>query len=131
MTKQLLKDALLWGFILWLIGYVLGIVLFFIMPASLLGWVIMPIGVLITLWVLHKKVKADGYKEYVLLAICWTLIAMVCDYLFLIKLFKPADGYYKLDVFVYYALTFSLPLFVGWKRRMAQVRQLALKYSRK
>jgi hypothetical protein len=27
---------------------------------------------------------------------------------------KPADGYYKLDVFIYYALTLLVPLAVGW-----------------
>ena len=48
MNKQLLKDTLGWGFALWLIGYVLGFILFFILPVSLMGWVIMPIGVIIT-----------------------------------------------------------------------------------
>jgi hypothetical protein len=44
------------------------------------------------------------------LAIVWTLIAIVFDYLFIVKALNPADGYYKLDVFLYYALTFILPL---------------------
>ncbi|MBP8961269.1 hypothetical protein KBG31_03550 [Patescibacteria group bacterium] len=116
MTKQFLKDAFLWGFILWLIGYVLGIVLFAIIPPSLIGWVIMPIGTAITLWVLFKKIKGDGFRYYLLLAISWTLIAMVFDYLFLVKVFKPEDGYYKLDVYLYYILTFTLPLLVGWRK---------------
>ena len=50
MNRQLLKDSFGWGFILWLIGYVLGIVLFFVLPSSLIRWVIMPIGLVITLW---------------------------------------------------------------------------------
>lgn len=116
MTKQFLKDAFLWGFTLWLIGYLLGIALFAVIPQSLLGWVIMPIGVLITLWVLLKKVKAESFKYYLLVAISWTLIAIVCDYFFLVKVFKPAGGYYKLDVYLYYFLTFSLPILVGWKK---------------
>ena len=114
MSKQLLKDALGWGFILWLIGYVLGIVLFAIVPQSIIGWVIMPIGIVITLWVLLIKVKASSLQYYYLLAIAWTLIAIIFDYIFLVLLFKPADGYYKLDVYLYYALTFVLPLLVGW-----------------
>lgn len=57
MDKQLLKDALGWGFVLWLIGYALGFVVFFIVPPSVIGWVIMPIGIIITLWVLLKKNK--------------------------------------------------------------------------
>jgi len=117
MIKQFYKDAFGWGFLLWLIGYVLGIVLFVAVPPALLGWVIMPIGILITLWVLFKKINGDSFKYYVLLAVVWTLIAVVFDYFFLVKMFKPADGYYKLDVYLYYALTFLLPLVVGWRKK--------------
>ncbi|MEN9327972.1 MAG: hypothetical protein RI947_780 [Candidatus Parcubacteria bacterium] len=116
MTKQFLKDAFLWGFVLWLVGYVLGIVLFAVVPTSLIGWVITPIGILITLWVLLKKVKADSRRYYVLLGVVWTLIAIVCDYMFLVQIFKPVDGYYKPDVYVYYVLTFALPTFIGWRK---------------
>ena len=118
MNKQLLKDGLGWGILLWLIGYILGIVLFMIVPSSMLGWVIMPIGIIITVWVLLKKVKGNSLHYYVKLAVVWTLIAIVCDYLFLVRVFKPADGYYKPDVYVYYVLTFLLPLMVGWNKKM-------------
>ena len=114
MTKQFYKDAFGWGFLLWLIGYALGIVLFKAVPQNLLGWFIMPIGTIITLWVLFKKVKADSFQYYALLAVVWVLIAVVFDYFFLVKMFNPADGYYKLDVYLYYALTFALPIIVGW-----------------
>lgn len=117
MTKQLLKDSLGWGFILWLIGYALGIVLFFAVPPSILGWVIMPIGTAITLLVLFKKVKGDSIRYYLYLAVIWTLIAVVFDYFFLVQALKPADGYYKPDVYLYYTLTFILPLFVGWYKK--------------
>lgn len=116
MDKQLLKDSLGWGFVLWLVGYALGIVLFKAVPAALLGWVIMPIGIVITLWVLFKKITPTAWPHYVWLAVVWTLLAVVCDYLFLVKAFKPADGYYKLDVYCYYALTFLLPLLAGWRK---------------
>ncbi len=113
-NKRFLFDSLGWGFILWLIGYILGIILFFVLPPSLIGWVITPIGIIITLWVLLKKVKSAAFQYYVMLAIVWTVIAVVFDYLFIVKAFNPADGYYKLDVYLYYALTFILPLCVGW-----------------
>ena len=116
MTKQFVKDAFLWGFILWLIGYILGILLFAVVPHTLIGWVIMPFGILITFWVLLKKVKADSFRYYVLLAGIWTLIAIVCDYFLLVQIFKPTDGYYKPDVYLYYLFTCTLPLFVGWKK---------------
>lgn len=117
MNKQLLKDLFGWGVILWLIGYALGIMLFTVVPISMVGWIIMPIGTIITLWVLLKKVKADSFRYYALLAVVWVLIAVVFDYFFLVKAFKPADGYYKLDVYLYYALTFALPLVVGSRKK--------------
>jgi uncharacterized membrane protein len=115
MSRRFFIDAFGWGFALWLIGYVLGILLFAIVPPSMIGWVIMPIGILIALWILIKKVKGDSFLYYVLLAIVWVLIAVVCDYFFLVQAFKVA-GYYKLDVYLYYAITFLLPLVVGWRK---------------
>lgn len=116
MNKRLLKDALIWGFTLWLIGYILGIILFMVVLPSILGWVIMPIGVVITLWVLFKRIKGTSFQYYLILGATWTIIAIVFDYFFLVKVFKPADGYYKLDVYLYYLLTFILPLVAGWKK---------------
>jgi hypothetical protein len=116
-NKQLLKDSQGWGFALWLIGYLLGIVLFTFLPTSVVGWVIMPVGIAITLWVLWKKIKGDSFRYYLIVAVVWTLIAVVLDYFLLVKLFNPADGYYKLDVYIYYAATFALPVIVGWNRR--------------
>jgi len=103
-------DAFFWGFALWLIGYLLGMVLFFVVSPDMIGWVILPIGIILTLWVLFKKVKGISFSYYLQLAIVWTLIAIVFDYLFIVKALNPADGYYKLDVFLYYALTLILPL---------------------
>lgn len=118
MNKQFLKDAVGWGFVLWLIGYALGMVLFALVPANLIGWIIMPIGTVIALWIAFKKVKGDTLRYYCLLALVWMLIAVLGDYLFIVKAFKPADGYYKLDVYLYYALTLAIPLFAGWRRTL-------------
>jgi uncharacterized membrane protein len=114
MTRQFLKDSLGWGFVLWLIGYALGIILFTIVPPSIIGWVIAPVGIIVLLWVVLRKVRGDSFRYYALLAVVWVLIAIVFDYLFLVIPFKPADGYYKLDVYLYYALTFLVPLVIGW-----------------
>ena len=118
MAKQFIKDALGWGFALWLIGYCLGIALFFVMPPAAIGWVILPIGTIITLWALFKKIKAEVFGYYFKLAIVWVLIAVVFDYLFIVKAFKSPD-YYKLDVYLYYVLAFLLPLFAGWRKKAA------------
>jgi hypothetical protein len=98
LNKQLLKDALGWGFVLWLTGYILGFVFFFLVPPAYVGWAVTPIGILITLWVLFKKIKSTSFRHYLVLAVVWTLIAIALDYFFLVKMLKPADGYYKLDV---------------------------------
>jgi hypothetical protein len=113
-NKLLVKDGLGWGLVLWLIGYVLGMVLFMIVQPALVGWVIMPIGTAITVWVLVKKIKAGSFGYYVMVGAIWTVIAIIFDYLFLVRMLNPADGYYKLDVYVYYASTLGLPLLVGW-----------------
>jgi len=113
MNKQYFKDTIGWGFILWFIGYLLGIIFFMFVPPTLIGWVIMPIGTVITVWVLFKKIIDTAFGYYLSLAIAWTVIAVVFDYFFLVKLFKPLDGYYKFDVYLYYFLTFVLPLVIG------------------
>jgi len=112
MTKKFLKDSLGWGILLWLIGYVLGIILFAFVPADLLGWIIMPIGIVITLFVLFKIIRGASFRHSLGVAVIWTLIAVIFDYLFLVELFHPADGYYKPDIYLYYILTFILPLLV-------------------
>jgi hypothetical protein len=112
--RRVFVDSLGWGIALWLIGYVLGIVLFFVLPTSILGWFIMPVGVLITLWVLLTRIQAQTVGYFAILSVLWTVIAVVFDYLFIVLLFKPQDGYYKLDVYVYYLMTCVLPLAVGW-----------------
>ncbi len=116
MTKQFYKDALGWGFVLWFIGYALGMIIFFIVPVSVVGG-IYGFWTAITLWVLLRKVKADSFQYYALLAFVWVLIAIIFDYFFLVKTFKLADGYYKPDVYLYYALTFVLPLIIGWRKK--------------
>jgi hypothetical protein len=103
-----------WGLILWLIGYLLGILFFMFIPAYLIGWEIMPFGILITLWVLFKKIKSSSLSFYLQIGVIWTLIAIFFDYLFIVKMLNPVGGYYKIDVFIYYFLTFILPIVVGW-----------------
>lgn len=117
MDKSLIKDGFVWGIALWFVGYVLGIVFFMMVPHAIIGWCIMPIGIVITLFVLVKKIKKRTLAQYAVLGFLWTVIAIVADYLLLVRVFKPADGYYKLDVYVYYTVTFFLPIIYGLKRK--------------
>jgi hypothetical protein len=116
-SKQLLKDGLGWGVLLWLIGYILGIVFFMFVPKNMIGWAITPIGIFITLWVLTKKIKNNSLGYFLKIGTAWTLIALVFDYLFIVQLFKSGVDYYKPDVYLYYALTFILPVVVGWRKQ--------------
>ncbi len=111
--KKIFLNTIFWGFILWLFGYVLGILFFAFVPKELIGWYILPFGVAFMLWVLFKKIKREERMCYFGLGLIWTIMALVLDYAFLVKLFKTTD-YYKLDVYVYYVLTFLLPMAVGW-----------------
>jgi len=119
--KKVFLNTLKWGFVLWLIGYVLGFVFYAFVPANLIGWAIMPFGVGITLWVLFKKIEREKFQCYFGLAVVWTLMAVILDYFFIVKMLKPADGYYKPDVYLYYMMTFILPIAVGWVKERNKI----------
>jgi hypothetical protein len=82
-------------------------------PANVIGWYIMPFGVVLTLLVAFKLIKRADWQYYLKIAIVWTILAIVLDYLFIVLLLHPADGYYKMDVCFYYDLTFIIPFGVG------------------
>lgn len=115
-VKEKVTNMLLWGFILWLVGYIAGIVLFFVVPKDMIGWIITPFATLFTIWVLMRKVKRPELMCYFGTGLIWTIMAIALDYLFLVRPFKVESTYYKPDVFLYYFLTFALPIAVGyWK----------------
>jgi hypothetical protein len=115
-VKDKLKNMLLWGFILWLVGYIAGFVLFFVVPKAYIGWVITPFATMLTIWVLMKKVKRPELMCYFGTGLVWTIMAIVLDFIFLVTLLNTGFAYYKPDVFLYYLLTFTLPMIVGyWK----------------
>lgn len=119
LNKRLIGEMVLAGFVLWLIGYLLGVILFPVIPHHLIGWAIMPFGFLITVLVLRKKIHPNNSIYFIALGFCWVSIAIISDYFFLVRVFKPADGYYKFDVYVYYILTFLLPVIFG-KRKLTR-----------
>jgi len=111
--KKIILNTLLWGFLLWIFGYILGFIFFAFVPKEAIGWYIMPFGIIATLWVLFKKIERESFGCYVGLGVIWTVMAIVLDYIFIVLLLKSA-GYYKPDVYLYYILTFILPVAVGW-----------------
>jgi hypothetical protein len=50
-------------------------------------------------------------RYYAGVGVAWALIAVVLDYLFIVLLFQAT--YYGFDVFVYYGMTFLIPVGVG------------------
>ncbi|PIZ99439.1 MAG: hypothetical protein COX77_01475 [Candidatus Komeilibacteria bacterium CG_4_10_14_0_2_um_filter_37_10] len=123
--RKIFLNTIFWGFILWLFGYVLGLIFFAFVPPELIGWFILPLGIIATLWVLFKKIQRQSFSCYIGLGIFWAVMAIVLDYIFIIKLFQSTD-YYKLDVYLYYVLTFLLPVIVGWyklKKRSVTMKQ--------
>ena len=111
--KALFLNTILWGLALWFFGYILGFVFFAFVPKDLIGWAIMPFGIAAILWVLFKKIARKEFMCYFGLSIFWTLIAIIFDYFFIVKLLNSTD-YYKFDVYIYYFLTFLIPISVGW-----------------
>ena len=109
---KIFLNTIFWGFILWLFGYILGVAFFAFLPSELIGWYIMPIALVATIWVLFKKIERDSFTCYIGLGVIWMVMAIVLDYFFLVKLFKTV-GYYKIDVYIYYFLTLALPITVG------------------
>ena len=116
--KEKLLNTFFWGLVLWLVGYIAGFILFFIVPKEYIGWIIMPFTMALTIWVIIKKVKRPELMCYFGLGLVWSIMAAVLDYIFLVKMLKAGTTYYKPDVFLYYTLTFTLPMIVGyWKYR--------------
>ena len=113
--KQILKDTVLLGAVLWLIGYIASLVLSFSPLHEVMGWILLivftPVTIIITyLW--FRKRERLAVKYYGTVGVAWLLIAIVLDYLFIVLLFQAT--YYGADVFVYYAVTFLIPVGVGY-----------------
>jgi hypothetical protein len=111
---QVVKDTAGLGTGLWLIGYLASLVLFFTPFAGIMGWILLviftPATIAITWWWFRQR-ETLSLQYYAGVGVAWVLIAVVFDYLFIVQLFQAA--YYEPDVFVYYALTFLIPVGVG------------------
>jgi hypothetical protein len=125
--KQWIKDTAGLGIALWLIGYLASLVLFFTPYAATMGWILIavftPVTIAITWWWFRKREHLP-LQYFAGVGVAWMLIAVVLDYLFIVLLFQAT--YYGPDVFVYYALTFLIPVGVGLyldRGRMEAVRK--------
>ena len=112
--QQWIKDTAGIGIGLWLMGYLGSIPLYFSPVADIMGWILMaiatPLTIAITWWWFRDRDLSLSY--YAGVGMAWTVIAVVLDYLFIVRLFQTT--YYAPDVILYYALTFLIPVGVGW-----------------
>jgi hypothetical protein len=112
--QQWIKDTAVLGTGLWLMGYLASLVLFFTPFAGIMGWILLviftPITIAVTWWWFRQR-QGLPLEYYAKVGIVWVLIAVVFDYLFIVRLFQAT--YYETDVFVYYSLTFLIPVSVG------------------
>jgi hypothetical protein len=112
--KQWIKDTAGLGVVLWLIGYLASLVLFFSPYAGIMGWILLavftPVTIAVTWWWFRQRERLP-LQYYACVGVAWTLIAIVLDYLFIVLMFQAT--YYESDVFVYYAVTFLIPVGVG------------------
>ena len=112
--KQLIKDTAGIGTGLWLIGYIASLILFFSPYAGIMGWILLaiftPVTLVIVWWWFRKRARLP-LQYFAGVGVSWVLIAVVFDYLFIVLLFQA--NYYGIDVFVYYAVTFFIPLGIG------------------
>lgn len=112
--KQWIKDTAGLGTGLWLIGYLASLALFFTPFAGIMGWILLavftPVTIAVTWW-WFKKRERHSLQYFAGVGVAWMLIAIVLDYLFIVLLFQAT--YYGVDVFVYYAVTFLIPVGVG------------------
>lgn len=121
--KRKLMDILGWGFILWLIGFVLGMMLFLFVPVKYIGLPILTIFIPLSIFIAYKRFKnfSAPTSYYFLVAVVWLILALVLDYIFVVKAFKP-ENYYDFDVIVYYFATFLIPLIIGFKYGTKKVK---------
>jgi hypothetical protein len=119
--QKWIKDTAVLGTGLWLIGYLASLVLFFSPYAGIMGWILLviftPVTIAVTWWWFRKR-KDLTLEYFAKVGIAWMLIAVVFDYLFIVMLFQA--NYYEADVFVYYALTFLIPVGVGLSLQRSQ-----------
>jgi hypothetical protein len=113
MIRPWIADTLGIGGGLWLLGYLVSLALFFTPLAPVMGWAITatftPLTVGVAWWWFRGRDLPLRY--YVGVGLVWAAIAVVLDYLFIVRLFDA--GYYAPDVYLYYALTFLIPVGVG------------------
>jgi predicted branched-subunit amino acid permease len=85
-----LIDAPLLGFLVWLIRYLAGIALYFVLSPDVLGLVVFAVFTPIVVFLCYRRFgrRKESISYYVFVAAVWLIMAVVFDYLFLVKLLR-------------------------------------------
>jgi hypothetical protein len=99
--KLWIKDTAGLGTVLWLIGYLASLALFFSPFAGTMGWILIaiftPVTISIAWWWFRQRERLP-LQYYACVGVAWVLIAVMLDFLFIVLLFQAT--YYSPDVFV-------------------------------
>lgn len=116
--RRVLADTVGVGAVLWAMGYALGMISFAFVPVAMIGWIVIPVMIPVTVFASFTRFRAGVKSVYYILIVAatWTAVATALDYVFLVSAFN-VQRYYDFDVMVYYALTFLIPALVGFRYR--------------
>jgi hypothetical protein len=111
---QQITDTFGLGLLLWFIGYIASIILFFFVPAGMIGWILFVLftPLLIAVTFARFRKRSLPLQYYVIVAVTWTGIAIVADFFFIVLLFNPKN-YYHASVLVYYLEMLLVPFITG------------------
>jgi hypothetical protein len=111
---QQFTDTFGLGLSLWLIGYIASILLFFLVPAGMIGWILFVLftPLLVAVTFARFRNRSIPLRYYVIIAVIWVGIAIIADFLFIVLLFNPAN-YYHASVLIYYLEMILAPVIMG------------------
>lgn len=114
MNKPFLKDAVGGGLILWAVGFLLGMILFTFVDIAIMGWIIMPMVVLVAIVLAARmaKKRAASIAYFFSVGVVWLVIPLLLDYVILVRGYD-AENYYDLDIMIYYASMLLIPVVVS------------------
>ena len=92
--KRLALDGLLWGFLLWLLGFAVGMLAFLFVATRWIGLVVLPILLPVTVWVAWRRLRghADPWGYPVAVGAIWCALAVGLDWVVLVRRFV-AEAY--------------------------------------
>lgn len=115
MKKYALVDTLVYGLVIWLVGFVLGMVLFPFVEISVMGWILMPVTLIVALFLsmrIRRKRSAAAVSTFIGVGLSWVALSLILDYAILVKGYS-AENFYDVDIIIYYIGVLLIPIIVS------------------